>query len=70
MGKLLTYFTNNEEDEQPQQGTAFFVGEGILLTVAHNLCNTKNYYNKLQHNHKYDSLLETPKSIYFYTAAP
>jgi hypothetical protein len=37
MGKLLTYFTNNEEDEIPQQGTALIVGEGILLTVAHNL---------------------------------
>ena len=38
IGKLLAYF----EQSPTLQGTAFYIGTNLLLTVAHNIYNKKN----------------------------
>jgi V8-like Glu-specific endopeptidase len=47
IGKLLTYFKNGNR----KQGTAFYIGTNLLLTVAHNICDdvdqAKNYVVKV-----------------------
>ncbi len=39
IGKLLSYF---EGYKYPVQGTAFYIGTNLLLTVAHNIYNQQN----------------------------